>query len=107
MVKLDDDLIIFLSKTKYEEILAKAEKKQILDSVDDDEESSESVNAYKQYMTEVISAMVFYDNPTMDLEKHLPNMKIAAESILKISKKFYEVCILVQKLIDVIYCIRN
>lgn len=81
------------SKTKYEEILAKAERKQILDNLDGDEEDSESVNAYKQYITEVMSALVFYDNPTMDLEKHLPNMKIAAETILKISKSFYEVCI--------------
>lgn len=85
-------MLFFDSKTKYEEILAKAEKKQILDSVEGDEEKSESVTAYKHYIVEIMSALVFYDNPTMDLEKHLPNMKSAADSILKISKVFYEVC---------------
>lgn len=80
----------FYSKTKYEKILAKAEKKQILDDVDD-EEDSESVEAYKQYITEVMATLVFHDNPTMDLEKHIPNMKTAAETILKISKNIFEV----------------
>lgn len=62
-----------------------------MDDDDDDEGDSESILAYKQYIIEVMAAMVFYDNPTMDLEKHVPSMKNAAESIVKISKAFYEV----------------
>ncbi len=84
----------FSSKTKYEEILAKVEKRQILDNDDDDDDGeadSESVEAYKQYIAEIMAAMVFYDNPTMDLEKHIPSMKTAAESILKITKAIYQV----------------
>ncbi|KAG4074705.1 hypothetical protein HA402_008803 [Bradysia odoriphaga] len=76
-------------KTKYEKILAKAERKQVLDEVDDDEDN-ESVEAYKQYIAEVMATLVFYDNPSMDLEKHIPNMKTAAETILKISKTIHE-----------------
>lgn len=77
------------SKTKYEEILAKAQRKQILDQ---DGEDDEKIGAYKQYITEVMSAVVFYNNPTMNLEKHLPNIKKAAESVVQMTKALYEVC---------------
>lgn len=79
--------------------MAKAERRQILEGVDDDddddEEDSESVSAYKQYVTEVMTTLVFYDNPSMDLEKHIPSMKTAVDLILKISKDIYEVRIVV------------
>lgn len=71
--------------------MAKVEKKEVLDGDDENEGDSASVTAYKQYIIEVMAAMVFYDNSTTDLEKHIPSMKAAAEAILKISKVLYEV----------------
>ena len=80
------------SKTKYEEILAKAQKSQILDQANGEEDDSETIKAYTQYITELMSAIVFYDNPTMNLEKHLPNIQKAAASVIKTTKQLYEVC---------------
>lgn len=58
---------------------------------DDDEKIKEKEVAYVQYITEVMSAMLFYENPKIDLAKLLPAIQEAAAQTLKLGKIFEEV----------------
>lgn len=64
---------------------------------DDDNEielkdkNDDTISAYTSYMTEVISAFVFYANPGVNLEQVLPNIKESATKIVKITKFLIEV----------------
>lgn len=99
---------IFFSKTEYERKLQKLLKKRISEQErsdfveldDDGEESvekiskdSETINAYTMYITEVMSAFIFYSDPSTNLDKILPNVKESAAKIIKITKYLIEVTI--------------
>lgn len=58
---------------------------------DDDEKSEEKEEAYIQYITEVMSAMVFYENPKVDLVKLLPTIHEAAALTHKLGQTFEQV----------------
>lgn len=82
------------SKSDYEKKLKALQNKRIRDlntksNTDDielDEKNGEAINAYTNYMTEVISAFVFYSNPNANLELVLPAIKESANTIVKTTK---------------------
>lgn len=96
------------SKTDYEKKLLNLRRKrlaevEIEDFVTADDSSDESENdeknvkdpqtiqAYSMYITEVISAFVFDSNPSVDMQKMLPNIKESASKVVKITKRLIEV----------------
>lgn len=91
--------------------MLKIQRKVLLDSDEDDNEddkvteSSENsdesesrpIKAYKQYMTKVISFMITTLEPSIDLEKVLPNIKEASEIAVGMTKVIYKVSENIQK----------
>lgn len=84
--------------------LDKMKRKAVLDLDDDDdddgdtntddEESKEdkkNIKAYIAYATEVMSTIIFYIDPNVNLEQTLPNIQKAARMVIRISKKMYKV----------------
>lgn len=61
------------------------------DDIEMDDKDSETLNAYTSYMTEVISAFVFFSNPDANLELVLPAIKESANKIVKTTKFLLEV----------------
>lgn len=53
--------------------------------------SDEAVSVYASYMTEIISAFVFFSKPNVDIELVLPAIKDSAAKIIKMTKFFIEV----------------
>lgn len=56
-----------------------------------DDKDDETIGAYTGYMTEVMSAFVFYSDPEANLELVLPAIKEAATKIVKTTKFLLEV----------------
>lgn len=57
----------------------------------DDDEDSEEISAYMEYMTEVVSTVVFLDNPGLNLEQILPSIQEAAAINVKFTKALHKV----------------
>lgn len=80
------------SKSDYEKKLKILQNKRLqhVDSdsndIELDDKDSETLNAYTSYMTEVISAFVFYSNPNANLELVLPVIKESANKIVQTTK---------------------
>lgn len=53
--------------------------------------TSSTVQAYKQYITEVITAFVFRSSPSVNLENVLPAIEDAAASVIKTTKYLIKV----------------
>lgn len=87
------------SKSDYEKKLKVLQNKRIrehntksnTDDIEFDEKNGEAINAYTNYMTEVISAFVFYSNPDVNLELALPAIKESANTIVHTTKFLLEV----------------
>lgn len=97
------------SKTDFEKRLKRLQKKNIqafdefmshknLEKVvnqnendDDDDDDNDTVSAYKSYMTEVMSAFVFFANPSANLDVILPLIKQSTIKIIKTTKFLIEV----------------
>lgn len=98
------------SKTDFEKRLKRLQKKRIKDfdefvghknlentvnEIDDDNDDDDDiVGAYKSYMTEVMSAFVFFANPNANLEVILPLIKQSTNKIIKTTKFLIEVRLL-------------
>lgn len=52
---------------------------------------TETVHEYTNYVIEVMSAIVFYADPTLNLDQILPKIKTAAQTTVKITKYLYKV----------------
>lgn len=61
------------------------------DDLEIDDKDTETLNAYTSYMTEVISAFVFYSNPDANLELVLPAIKASANKIVQTTKFILDV----------------
>lgn len=59
----------------------------------DDDEDAEEISAYIEYMTEVVSTVVFLDNPALNLEQILPNIQEAAAINVKFTKALHKVSV--------------
>ena len=101
---------MFFSKTDFDKKVEKITRKSLIDSdvfdvfvgreefseTEDDgsgeeELEGDAVSAYTSYVTEVLSAFVFYANPTVNLEQALPKIKESARLTVKMSKYFFKV----------------
>lgn len=60
-------------------------------SAEESKEENEVVQAYRLYVTEVMSAMVFFADPGINLAKTLPVIQKAANTAVRISKVIYDV----------------
>lgn len=80
------------SNTDYEKRLYRMKRKHITKSDDDDD--SEEITAYMEYMAEVVSTVVFLDNPSLNLEKILPSIQEAAAVNVKFTKALHKVTVL-------------
>lgn len=67
------------------------EENELDDEMENDDKTDDTVNAYTSYMTEVMSAFVFYSNPGANLDEVLPLVKNSATKIVKITKFLIEV----------------
>lgn len=52
----------------------------------------DTVHTYTNYVIEVMSAVVFYSDPTIHLDQMLPKIKEAAQTAVRITKYLYKVC---------------
>lgn len=101
-------LLWFASKTDFEKHLKRLQKKHINDfdefvshknsekpvndnDNDNDHDDDDTVSAYKSYMTEVMSAFVFFANPNANLDVILPIIKQSTIKIIKTTKFLIEV----------------
>lgn len=57
----------------------------------DDDDDDDTVSAYKSYMTEVMSAFIFFANPNANLDVTLPLIKKSTIKIIKTTKFLIEV----------------
>lgn len=85
--------LFLCSKSEYDKILERIKKNQMNDVEDSDTDENEAESAYAQYMNEVISALIFYIDPKVDLTKILPNIERATKGQLKLNKIFFNVSI--------------
>ena len=96
--------LLFRSKTTFEKRLKRLMNKHIrqfhdYDAQTDDTEkenelmdkSDEAINVYASYMTEIISAFVFFSKPNIEIDVVLPAIKDSAAKIIKMTKFFIEV----------------
>lgn len=60
----------------------------------------DTVQTYTSYVTEVMSAIVFYADPSINLDQMLPKIKEAARTAVKITKYLYKVFELSLKIIE-------
>lgn len=88
------------SKTKFDKRLEKIKHKRHLgvnedskDSDDDenDEETLKQQALFKEYMTEVVSALVFYANPNADLTAAISAVEQVSEKAMKFENALYKV----------------
>lgn len=59
---------------------------------DIDFDNNPAIVAYKLYITEIISALLFYTDPSVNMELILPNIQEAANITMKLTKLIYQVC---------------
>lgn len=62
-----------------------------VDDTKDLESDEETVETYTNYVKEVMSAVIFYADPTINLEQTLTKIKEAARIAVKITKYLYKV----------------
>lgn len=55
------------------------------------DKSDDAINVYASYMTEIISAFVFFSKPNIEIDVVLPAIKDSAAKIIKMTKFFIEV----------------
>lgn len=67
----------------------------LLETDDDDDEVDEAeskpIDAYKRYMTEVVSLMIASLEPQVNLEKALPHIRAATKIVVDVTKVIYKV----------------
>lgn len=62
------------------------------------DKSDDAINVYASYMTEIISAFVFFSKPNIEIDVVLPAIKDSAAKIIEITKFFIEVKTLMKNL---------
>lgn len=95
---------MFSSKTDYDLKVHKLIRRSLIESsafddfdydgLDDTKEmdlDSDTVQTYTNYVAEVMSAVVFYADPTINLDQMLPKIKDAARIAVKVTKYLYKV----------------
>lgn len=92
--------IYFNSKTKFDKRLENIKRKRQIDinisdkdesSEEDDEKELKMRTIYKEYMTEVVSALVFFANPDVDLTVVVDAVEQVALKVMKFDNAIYEV----------------
>lgn len=55
------------------------------------DKSDEAINVYASYMSEIMSAFVFFSKPNIEIDAVMPSIKDSTEKIIKMTKFFIEV----------------
>lgn len=93
------------SKTTFERRLKRLMNKHIRhfhgshaseeDNIDIEDElkdkNDEAITVYASYMSEIISAFVFFSKPNIEIDVIMPSIKDSTEKIIKMTKFFIEV----------------
>lgn len=68
---------------------------EAIDEAEVGDEDSDTVQAYTMYVTDVMSAIAFYADPTINLETMMPGLKDAAKTAVRITKYLFKVIVLI------------